>query len=572
MRFGKRAAALACGVGFGAAGVGVAGTAEATAGPTSAASAVAAVAWQPCPQYSDDVLAALGYRPEDYASFRALWARTDCGTVSVPLDYRDPAGQHITIALTRLKAQDTAHRRGIMFMNPGGPGGSGYLMPAQLLLQNPADAGLNQDYDLIGFDPRGIGYSTSYDCPRDGSGPNAAVTADGAPGSGPLTQADVQEYYDRNTAGNAACSASNPTFLRQITTSNAARDLDSIRGALHERKASYFGASWGTQLGAVYRSLFPATIDRMWLDSVVSPHAYELAYRFAGTARASEDDFHQFAAWLAARNSTYGFGDTAAKVEATVLAMRQQADASPWKFSDLDATLDGSFIGFLAGGPNLVWDQAAPILLSLTTAVNGGPAPEPVKQVISGPRTPPPPPPAGTPADFNQTANVAYLCNEDTSDQSFQALWDGYQRTLAANPVTGEYSGLRPTCAGWTLPPQPITLRWSPGSLQMSGHLHESVTPYPWVKQMQATIGGTVFTVQDYIHGSAPFVPECAQHIVTYFETGRPDNGTCPGLQPEPAPAGGATASAATAHAAADAARQAVEPLVFHPAGRKHSL
>src|SRR3954464_8299818 len=94
MRFGKRTAMLACAVGFGAAGVGVAGTAEAA--PTTPEATAQAVTWQACPQYSDDVLAALRLRPEDYPAFRALWARTECGTISVPLDYRNPGGEHIT--------------------------------------------------------------------------------------------------------------------------------------------------------------------------------------------------------------------------------------------------------------------------------------------------------------------------------------------------------------------------------------------------------------------------------------------------------------------------------------------
>ncbi|GAA1984512.1 alpha/beta fold hydrolase [Catenulispora subtropica] len=559
MRFGKRTAALACGVGFGAAGVGVAGTAEAVQGAPDTASVVSTVVWQPCPQYSDDVLAALRLRPSDYAAFRAIWARTECGTVSVPLDYRNPGGEHITIALTRVKAQDTAHRRGIMFTNPGGPGGSGYLMPAQLMMENSADAQLNRDYDLIGVDPRGIGYSTSWDCPR------GADQGGQPPAPGQLTRDELKQMYDQQVADATACSQSNPAFLRQLTTANVARDLDTLRASLHERRASYFGASWGTQLGAVYRSMFPSTIDRMWLDSVVSPMAYQLSYRFAGSARAVEADFHQFAIWLAAHDSTYGLGDTPAKVEAKVLAMRRQADADPWRFTDVDPVLDGSFIGFLAAAPNVSWDQAAPVLQAMTTAVNGGPAPEAVKEIVGGGRTPPPPPPAGMPQQFNETANMAFLCNEDTSDQSFDALWNEYRRNLATNPVTGDYTGVRPSCAGWTLPPQAFTLRWSAGSLQMSGHVYETATPYPWVWQMQGVIGGTVLTVPDFIHASVGHVEECGEHMVAYFETGRPDNGTCPGVQPEPAPAAG-TAAAAVVPPAGRA-----QPLVYNPS-KRHSL
>jgi hypothetical protein len=112
-------------------------------------------------------------------------------------------------------------------------------------------------------------------------------------------------------------------------------------------------------------------------------------------------------------------------------------------------------------------------------------------------------------------------------------LWHGYQRNLRRYPVTGDLTALRPTCAGWTLPVQSFPLRRSSGSLEMSGHRYETSTPYPWVRQMQDTIGGQVFTVDDFVHGSLPFVPECAEHLVGYFDTGNPDNGSCRGMQPD---------------------------------------
>lgn len=212
--------------------------------------------------------------------------------------------------------------------------------------------------------------------------------------------------------------------------------------------------------------------------------------------------------------------------------MRKTADANPWRFSDVSMPLDGSFIAFLAAAPNIFWDQAGQVLKAMTTAVRGGPAPKPVKDVVgSGPATPPPPP-ADAPAQFNDTAGLAYLCNEDTSSRKFEPLWNEYERNLHHNPVTGDITALRPTCAGWTIPVQSFQLRRSSGSLEMSGHKYETSTPYSWVGQMQDTIGGTVLTVDDFIHGSLPFVPECAAHLVAYFNTGNPDNGTCPGMQP----------------------------------------
>ncbi|MFB9235552.1 alpha/beta fold hydrolase [Plantactinospora siamensis] len=444
--------------------------------------------------------------------------------MSVPLNYREPGGRRITIALTRLRAVDPAHRLGSLAMNPGGPGGSGYLMPSHLVLTSETDARLNERYDLIGFDPRGVGYSTSYDCPATGRD---------EPPVGRWTRAALKQAYDAFAKQAAECSAGNPAFLSQLTTANAARDLDRIRRALGEPRMSYFGASWGTQLGAVYRSMFPDTIDRMWLDSVVSPRAYDLAYRFDASARATEQVFTLFSGWLAARDGAYGLGDTPAKVRATVLALREGADAHPWRFSDVPIPLDGSFISYVASAPNVDWELAARILVAMRTAVDGGPAPQPVRDVVGGPDGPPPAPPAGAPERGNDTAGQAYLCNEDTSSRNFEPLWREYRRNLDRNPVTGDVTALRPTCAGWTLPVQSFQLRRGGGSLQLSGHRYETSTPYPWVWQMRDTIGGQVFTVDDFIHGSLPFVPDCARHLADYFDTGNRDGGSCAGLQPE---------------------------------------
>jgi hypothetical protein len=129
----------------------------ATPSMAQASDSATAISWQACPQYSDAVLNALGVTNDKTAQFRGLWARTECGTASVPLDYGNPDGRRITVALTRLAATDHAHRLGSLAMNPGGAGGSGYLLPIQIVMRNTANAQLNDHYDLIGFDPRGVG-------------------------------------------------------------------------------------------------------------------------------------------------------------------------------------------------------------------------------------------------------------------------------------------------------------------------------------------------------------------------------------------------------------------------------
>jgi pimeloyl-ACP methyl ester carboxylesterase len=513
------------------------------AAPAGASTVPSQVVWGSCPQYSDGAVESLGIPADLFAAFRALLARTQCGTVQVPLDYANPDGGKITIAVTRLAATDQKHKLGTIAMNPGGPGGSGYLMPQTLALGSPQVASLLDRYDMVGFDPRGVGYSTKTDCPPpDGDGGPISV----APG--PISEATARQFYDSQASINQACWRSNPAFLGQLTTANVARDLNQVRQAMRLSRISYFGASWGTLLGAVYRSMFSPTVARMWLDSVVGPNANRLDVRAYDTAAAQEQDAARWAAWAAARNATYGLGSTAGEVEALVKQLMAKLDANPVVFSDVPGvTLDGNFIAFLAGSPSPVWSDATQAMKEMTTARTGEPAPPTVAPIISGPPTDPTPPPADAPEQINQVATAAILCNDDTGPHDFATFWSDYRRLQEEFPMTARLGLITEPCAGWPVPTQPFHLRKAAGSLEMSGHRYESTTPYPWVGQLRSAIGGTVFTVDDDIHGSLPFVADCAEHLAAYFMTGRADSGQCQGVAaPDAAAALAATQADAT--------------------------
>jgi pimeloyl-ACP methyl ester carboxylesterase len=472
----------------------------------------AVITWQPCPQYSDTVVTALGFG-DRIAEFRALWARAQCGTLQVPLDYSRPHGRMITIAFTRLPATDQAHRLGSLAVNPGGPGASGYLMPINLAMPGNATAALNTRYDLIGMDPRGIGYSTRIECTPD-LGP--------LPYSPLPTKAQARQSYDTTAAANRACVAQDPAFMAQETTANVARDLNQIRIGLRERALSYFGVSWGTALGAVYRSLFPATAGRMWLDSVMGPDDTLTAYIDAQAA-AYQADLGRFTAWVAARNSTYGFGTTAAQVAAALLAWSRDLDAHPVTFTGIPQPIDGGLVAFLATFPSPSWPKTAGGLKDLRDAT-GPTAPPSIQHLF----TQQPPPPAGTPEQGNYAAGTALFCN--AQPESFTSYWEDYQRLLARYPLVVRGKPFYSECAGWPLPVRPWDLRRNNTSLELSGHRWEFVTPYPWTLQMQSLIGGNVFTVNDDLHAGADFTTECTAHIVGYFDTGQPGTSQCPGF------------------------------------------
>ncbi|MBO0773614.1 MAG: alpha/beta fold hydrolase [Actinobacteria bacterium] len=494
----------------------VAGAGPAAAG--AGASSRPAVSWRACPYYSDDVLRYLGVPDDGIPAYRAILNRMECGTVRVPLDYRRPGGRKITVALTRLRAVDRAHRLGVLALNPGGPGGSGYLIPVKALTINSVDARLNQRYDLIGFDPRGVGYSTTFDCPQNSPSPPV----------GPLTRAQAKAIFDAGAAHNASCGHADPAFLRSLTTANIARDMDRIRAALGERRLNYLGVSWGTWLGEVYHTEFAAHVGRMFLDSVVSPYSRIDSDSFnAQRADAAERDYHRMAAWIAQHNDTYGFGTTAAQVTAAVIAMRNRYDAHPKTFTDLNRPIDGTLIATAAHNNSQGWPLAAEALKELRDPSAGPAAPPAVKQLFgAAPQQAPPP---GAPPQSNPTMGNANRCDEDPSRSGFTRAWHDYQAMLTRDPVTGRANPFNAGCAGWPLPVQQYRVHRTPASVVLSGHLYETNTVYQWTPQAQAAIGGTVFTVRDDVHISVVQVPACATQALSYLNTGRIGAG-CAGI------------------------------------------
>lgn len=182
----------------------------------------------------------------------------ECATISVPLDYGDVEGEQIDIALTRSPATG-GDPIGSVLLNPGGPGGSGieYLQVAALTL--PAE--LRSEFDLVSFDPRGVGQSSAVDCDLD-LDDAIDLVADG----------DEDAWNDVLAAEEGLFDACDDLDLAPfIGTNNAARDMDVLRAALGDEKLTYIGYSYGTRLGAAYAELFPGNVRALVLDAAVLP-------------------------------------------------------------------------------------------------------------------------------------------------------------------------------------------------------------------------------------------------------------------------------------------------------------
>lgn len=189
--------------------------------------------------------------------------RWECASMRVPLDYAKPKGETIQLALIRARAKNQDQRIGSLIFNFGGPGASGV---ATLPAFGTAYDKLRARYDLVSFDPRGVGRSDGVECETDKQ-LDARYEADGTPD----TSAEVDTFVKDTKTYAQACEKNSGKQLPHVGTTDAARDMDLMRQVLGDKKLHYFGISYGTELGGVYAHLFPKNVGRAVLDAVVDP-------------------------------------------------------------------------------------------------------------------------------------------------------------------------------------------------------------------------------------------------------------------------------------------------------------
>ncbi len=197
----------------------------------------------------------------------------ECAELRVPLDHDRPRGRTIPLALVRLPATDPDNRIGSMFINPGGPGGSG--VDAVLFFLGPfADEvwgpEIRQRFDIVGFDPRGVARSTGIRC--FGTVDQALQVF--APFSFPLTPEQEQVWIDGDTLLAERCDRRAGRIAEHMSTANVARDLDLMRAAVGDDQLTYFGVSYGSMLGTTYANLFPDRVRAVVVDGILDPVAW----------------------------------------------------------------------------------------------------------------------------------------------------------------------------------------------------------------------------------------------------------------------------------------------------------
>ncbi|GIH06083.1 alpha/beta hydrolase [Rhizocola hellebori] len=457
--------------------------------PATAASGTtptqSSIAWQDCPYQAPD-------------------PRQQCAQLSVPRDYRSPNGPKITIAVSRISATDPALRRGILLLNPGGPGGSGLDLPSFLAQTLPAE--VTARYDLIGFDPRGVGLSSAITCGIPGETPPDLVLPYPAP-DGSIAR-NVE--FARTTA--ASCAAQAGALLPHITTANTARDMDRLRAAMGERKLNYLGYSYGSYLGAVYTSLFPQRSDRIILDSAVNPNNiwYDV---WRGFSLGIALRFPDFTAWAAKRNDIYGLGDTPQAVREYYFRSVAALDANPIPTPGL--LLNGNVFREVTRS-YLYDDRLFPTLAEVWQAFG-----------TPGSVTPPA---LQVPVDNQIAVLYAIACNDIAWNRDVQLYARNTAQDRRVWPLTGGMPANLWPCVFWPHRPvePPVTVdAKGPRNVLVLQNLRDPATPWIGGFGMRTALGSRAAMVTQDAGGHGIYgirSGPCAAAIATAFLV----NGTLP--------------------------------------------
>ena len=282
----------------------------------------------------------------------------DCTMLSVPVNYADPGGRHISLALDMIPATaPVSQQQGIMLVNPGGPGGDGLPLAAEVA--QGLSRGVAADYDIVGFDPRGVGSSVpALSC-------DPGFFSGVRPNYIPANAAAEQVLINRAKMYATDCEQRFGWLLPYMTTQDVARDMDAIRAAFGVSKINYYAFSYGTYIGQVYATLFPGRVRRMVLDSTVDPTGAWYAnnvqqdYAFQGRMEA-------FFAWVAKYDGTYQLGSTADQVQAAWYKARDRLLAHPVGGRIGSDEFDDTFL--LGGYQDQLWPGLAQALSSYLNA------------------------------------------------------------------------------------------------------------------------------------------------------------------------------------------------------------
>nr|WP_225792389.1 alpha/beta hydrolase [Actinomyces sp. oral taxon 171] len=323
-------------------------TAQASASMTAAATASAQATATPSSESATDATGTADSSEEtDTATF-------SCAVITVPLDYANPKGETISIAVKK-RAATGGHSQGALFINPGGPGDSGVSFAERA--GNAFSPDLLSAYDIIGFDPRGVGSSTAITCSSDddSSSSPAEPSATGTPSAGSTPSAGTAsggESYEewaestrqsfQELSKQCGSNTEPAALLDHVDTVSAARDLDILRALAGQEKLNYLGFSYGTYLASVYAETFPGNTGRIVLDGAIDP-SLSLAEQGLGQAKGFEQALRTYVDYCQSSSGCPLSGGTDAGVQ-QIRDLITSANSTPLATGDPKRTVTGADI------------------------------------------------------------------------------------------------------------------------------------------------------------------------------------------------------------------------------------
>ncbi|MEV0703457.1 alpha/beta hydrolase [Saccharopolyspora sp. NPDC050389] len=469
-------------------------------GVNTALAEPAALAWEPCGDLQGE-----------------------CTSVEVPIDWNNPEGEKTNIAIGRLPATEPQNRIGVLFVAPGGPGASGidFYVEGKDPLQ---DGELRKRFDIVSWDQRGVKRSSEIRC-------SAELLAQ-KPTSFPASEQDYQDLLAYNGKLGEDCRKNSGPVFDFVDTVSVVRDLDAIRVALGEEQLSFYGASYGTQVGQQYAELFPERVRAMTIDSNMD-HSMESGGRYIETTTEDQEGaFNDFADWCARTEncSLHGqdvravWDDLHAKAEAGELI--DPATGKPLNADSLRRELKAAMYA-----PEERWYP----LVDRLKALSGG------KPGIAA---------QAAPEELAQNSYQAIWCDDwswkvrDFAElESYRAQAEKVAPHTKISPFWSDVT----SCLGWPAevsnPQHELSINGAPPILVVKAR-YDVATPNAWNLTVADQIDNSVLLNYDGIgHGQYYHSPCVNQHIENYLTTLETpaQNTTCEAVWPTEPPPPGAT-------------------------------
>lgn len=416
------------------------------------------------------------------------WSACDdaeCARLEVPLDYSDPTGETIELALLKVPARDES--QGALVVNPGGPGapGTSYAAAASSVFREP----LLRAFDIVGFDPRGTGDSAPIDCLSDDQ-LDATLANDPTPD----TSEEERTYASLVSAFGRGCAELSGDKVNHVSTIEAARDMDVLRSALGERTLTYLGASYGTKLGATYAELFPDKVGRLVLDGAVD---VSLDNRQLGLEQAAgfETALGAYIQDCIDTSESCFLGDTVDEGLTTISALLEAIDETPLPTGgDRELQVGNAFYGIVT--PLYNRDYWFLLSSALKAALDNGSG-KGLMQLsdLYSSRG------GDGYTDNSAEAIVAISCLDDPSSIGFDQVADEIPAFERASPTFGSiFAWSLTTCRGSEskTTEKPIEIRAEGAApILVVGTTRDPATPLKWAEALSAQLDSGVLLRRD---------------------------------------------------------------------------